>query len=70
MRVLRSILLALLFSLLFGLVLGTVLRMRLERPIWYLAYTPERSAPAPRPLDVIDTRARVFDARHHEQQIG
>ena len=70
MRVLRSILLALLFSLLFGFVLGTVLRMRLERPVWYLAQAPTRSALAPRPLDVIDTRASVLDACHHEQQIG
>lgn len=63
MRVLRSILLALLFSLLFGFAIGTMLRMRLERPVWYLAL-------APCPLDVVDTRARVFDTRHHEQQIG
>ena len=37
MRILRKILLALLLSLLFGFALGTILRLRLERPIWYLA---------------------------------
>ncbi len=70
MGILRKILLALLFSLLFGFVLGTVLRMRLERPVWYLSHASPGSALAPRPLDVIDTRSRVFDACHHEQQIG
>ncbi len=36
MRVLRQILLALLFSLLFGFAVGTVLRLRMDRPVWYL----------------------------------
>jgi hypothetical protein len=32
----RKVLLALLFSLLFGVAVGTVLRLRMERPVWYL----------------------------------
>ena len=34
--VLRTVLLALLASLLFGLAVGTWLRLRLERPTWYI----------------------------------
>ncbi len=68
MRILRKILLALLLSLLFGFALGTILRLRLERPVWYLA---ENSlALSARPLDVVDARPCVFDTRHHEQQLG
>ena len=37
MGLLRKILLALLFSLVFGFALGTLLRLRLERPVWYLS---------------------------------
>ena len=76
MRVLRKVLLALLFSLLFGFAVGTALRLRMERPAWYLGENTLRSKPAAalalsaHPLDVADARARVLDARHHEQQIG
>jgi hypothetical protein len=65
LKLLKSVLLALLFSLVFGLAVGTVLRLRLERSTYYLG-----SATAPHPLDVRDTRATIFDTRHHEKQIG
>ena len=36
MKLLKGVLLALLFSLLVGFAIGTVLRLRLERPIFYI----------------------------------
>ena len=36
-QILRKILLAMLFSLMFGFALGTLLRLRLDRPVWYLS---------------------------------
>jgi len=69
---LRAILLALLASLLFGLAVGTWIRLRLERPTWYIGNTrdPMDSAPlAALPGHVGDARALVFDSRHHEQQV-
>jgi len=65
MKWLKGVLLALLASLLVGLVIGTLLRWRLERSAWYIG-----SASAPWPLDVVNARAPILDARHHEQQIG
>jgi hypothetical protein len=67
MRWLRAILLALLFSLLFGFAVGTVLRMRLERPTWYIGAVLPR---ATLPLDVGPAGAAVLDPRHHEEQVG
>jgi len=65
MKWLKRVLLALLFSLALGLAIGTALRLRLEPPVYYLG-----SATAPDPLDVGDTRASIFDASHHEEQVG
>lgn len=69
---LRAVLLALLASLLFGLAIGTWIRLRLERPTWYIGNTgdPTESAPlAALPGHVGDARALVLDSRHHEQQV-
>ena len=65
MKILRRILLLLLLSLLLGLAIGTAIRLRLERPVYYLG-----SALPAAPLDVGDAGAPVLDARHHEQQVG
>ncbi len=65
MKLLRTVLLALLFSLLVGFAIGLVIRVRLERPVRYIA-----SAPAPGPLDIAYARAPVLYAGDHEEQIG
>ncbi len=67
MKWLRGLLLALAISLLVGFAIGTWLRLRLERPTTYIGALP---ALAPLPLDVLDARAPVRDARHHEQEVG
>ncbi len=68
MAIVRKVLLALLFSLLFGFAVGTWLRLRLEKPVYYLGSVV---VPAPGlPLDVCDARSNVLDTCHHEQQIG
>jgi len=72
-RALRGVLLALLLSLLFGLLIGFLIRLRLERPVRFIGRSVEgdsRLASAPLPLDLGYTRAAVFDASHHEQEIG
>lgn len=47
MKILRVILLALLFSLLVGFAIGTAIRLRLEKPVYYIGETtphqPERA---------------------------
>lgn len=65
MRVLRSVLLALLVSVLVGFAIGTALRLRLERPEYYIG-----SAVPTDPFDIGKLRSRVLDAGHHEQQVG
>lgn len=67
MKWLRGFLLALAVSLLVGFAIGTVIRLRLERPTHYIG----QQLPLPAlPLDVLDVRSPVLDARHHEQQVG
>ena len=67
MALLRKLLIALGASLLLGLAIGTALRLRLERPTWYIG----ASLPlAPFPLDIRDPRSSVLDPGHHEEQIG
>lgn len=65
MKLLRHLLLALLLSLLLGFAIGTVLRLRLERPVWYIG-----SALPAGPLDIGDPRPSVLDTGQHEQQVG
>ena len=67
---LRAIFLALFFSLLFGLVVGTVLRLRLQRPTWYLGGVSAPVAVPALPLDVRNAGPGVLDARHYEEQVG
>jgi len=67
MALLRKLLIALAVSLLFGLAVGTVLRLRLERPTWYIGASLLIS---PLPLHVCDARAPVLHPGHHEEQIG
>jgi hypothetical protein len=47
-KILRVILLALLFSLLVGFAIGTVIRLRLEKPVYYIGeatpHQPGRAA--------------------------
>jgi hypothetical protein len=66
---LGRLLLALLFSLLVGLAIGTWLRLRLERPVYYIG-AASTSALAVAPLDLADAGAAVLDAGHHEEQVG
>ncbi len=65
MKLLRAVLLALLFSLLVGFAIGLAIRLRLERPVRYIA-----SAAAPTPGNLFDVRAPVLHPRDHEEQIG
>jgi hypothetical protein len=67
MKLVRTFLIALGLSLLFGLTVGTLLRLRLERPTYYLG---ARLRLAPLPLDVGDSRACILDPRQHEEQVG
>ena len=75
MRVVRHILLALLFSLLAGLAFGTWIRLRLERPTFYLGAVGAcevrvADSGAGQPLDLGNPRAAVLDPRQREEQIG
>jgi hypothetical protein len=75
LRIVRSVLLALLASLVAGLVIGTVIRLRLEHTeqrYFIGARAPEAgsSVPARLPGDVVDVRAMVLHAGHHEEQVG
>ena len=70
MKILRAILLALLLSLLFGLLVGTIIRLRLERPQRYMVWHLELLEPSPVPQHLVDSRAPVLDACHHEQEVG
>jgi hypothetical protein len=74
LRVIRAILLSLLFSLLFGLVVGTLIRMRLERPVYYIGQISREcgagSAISAPPLHIPEPSALVLDARHDEEQVG
>ena len=65
MKLLRRVLIALLISLLVGFAIGLVIRVRLERPVRYIA-----SAAAPDPLDIADAPTPVFYTGDHEEQIG
>ena len=45
-RLLRAILLSIIVSLLVGLAIGTLIRLRLERPVYYIgAVAPATDAP-------------------------
>ena len=50
---LGRLLLALLLSLLVGLAIGTLLRLRLERPVYYIG-AAETPGLGPRPIGVVD----------------
>jgi hypothetical protein len=62
------------FSILtLGLVgVGVLIRSRMERPVRFIGHSAEpdsSSAFATLPLDFGQTRAAVFDARHHKQEV-
>ena len=63
------LLLALLLSLLVGLAIGTALRLRLERPVYYIG-AAERPGLFPLPLRLGEAGAAVLGAGHHEEQVG
>lgn len=72
MKWLRTALLALLASLLFGLLVGTWLRLRMERPTWYIGATntiAPLAAARTLPGDVGHAGPPVLDPRHHEEQV-
>ena len=70
MKWLRRVLLALLLSLLVGLAIGTWLRLRLERPVYYIGAAERPGLAAPLPLRFGEAGAAVFDAGHYEEQVG
>lgn len=71
-RALHGVLLFLLLWFLLWLVIGWVIRDRMERPVRFIGRSAERdsgSASATLPLDFGQTRAAVFNARHHKQEV-
>jgi cytochrome b561 len=71
-RAVRGVLLGLLLWFLLWLVIGWAIRVRMERPVRFIGRSAEHgssSAFATLPLHFGQTRAAVFDARHHKQEV-